>query len=306
MLKRLCFFFLIFSLIVPTISANEPAANLMQKLGPLVKNVNLPGDAYKSFIFDLQMNSGPFQFLIQFRFQSPDNYAMNVFDGADHTPVLIVRGKRALINDPLQEEISLIASAGVVFDLSPQGDQFNAHFAFNLPAENQINNRIKLDFASLFSRVDREIFAVTASDTSVEAGGTTEQNGRCSSVFLPSAAIPLQKLQMFVEGIPGPVLNFTHIAADHHIASDVFVFPLEALESSGIKLVETSPDGMLDSMMVVASVMKAVFTRIAIRSPELRREVETRLQMQPDWAGIEATDRSRAEKLREIFQPFKY
>jgi hypothetical protein len=301
MIKRFCIF------VVAMIIANQgfaDDASPLQKHAALIKNVRLPGDDFSSFAFDMRMTPGPVQLLVQVRYQRPNDYALNVFDGNDLTPVLVVRGQRAMVNDPLQQKISLIASAGVAFDLSPQDDQLNANFAVNLPGEGQINNRIQLDFAALFSKVNEEISEKIAATGSVEISGKTEKQSTCLASFLPTADFPLQQLQMSVESLPDPVLTFSNIVANRKIATDAFVFPLQQLKDTKVEFIEASSDGMLDSMMVVAAVMKAIFTRAALRSPDLRQEIEARLQIKPDWSGIEATDRERSEKLKAVFRPY--
>lgn len=270
-----------------------------------VKNIELPGDELNSLAIDMKMRLPlPMLLLVQLRYSAPDKYSLNVFEGEAHTPVMIVRGEKAMINDPLQNQISLIASAGVAFDLSPQAEQYNANFAFNMPLEGKINNRVKLDFLTLFSRLETELKAIATASGLIELSGTTAQNSSCRAVFSASAAMPLQSLEIMVENNPEPVLQFDKIAADLEIASSSFIFPLNELKEKQVEFVEIKRDGMLDTMMVVASVMKAIFTRAAIANAPFRSEIEKQLQIKPDWEKIQQQDQQRSQKLQQIFRPF--
>lgn len=288
--------------ILNTDSANEPG--LLSKYAMQIKNVQLPGDNYHSFAFDMKMTPAPVQLFIQIRYRAPNDYAMNVFDGADMTPLLIVRDQKAIINDPLQEKVSLIASAGVAFDLSQQGEQFNANFAVNLPGEGQVSNRISMDFNALFAKVTRELKEKSDAPGTLELSGKTTRKNSCHAIFRPADDFPLQQLQISVENATEPILVFSNIAANGKIPADVFSFPLQQMKEAGVDFIEVPANSMFDSMMIVSSVMKALFTRAALRSPDLRHEIETNFKLKPDWSAIEHLDGNRTPKLQRVFRPY--
>lgn len=270
-----------------------------------IKNIVLPGSEVGSLEVDMHMKLPlPMHLLVQVRYTQPDKFALNVFTGDDFTPIMIIRGAKAMINDPLQNRLSLVASAGVAFDLSPQGDQFNANFAFNIPVEGKINNRVNLDFISLFARLENNLVATSSAQGMWQLSGASAQNSSCRAIFSASSTLPLQSLEISTAENPDPVLIFSKIMADRQIATDAFSFPLSELRQSGVEFVEIAPDGMIDTMMVVASVMKAIFTRAALANVAFRSEIEKQLQIKPDWHKIQNDDKVRAEKLKQVFKPF--
>jgi hypothetical protein len=303
-MKKLVFVFIFSILSTCSLMAIDPQ-NIIASGSGYVKNVDLPGSFPQSLAFDMDMQLPfPMHLLVQLRYCAPESYALNVFEGDDLTPIMIVRGRTAMINDPLQSKISLIASAGVSFDLSPQGDQFNANFAFNMPIEGKGSNRVKMDFLSLFSRLENDLTASATADGLIRLGGSTAQKSSCVAIFAASQSLPLQHLEIFVENNPQPVLVFSKISADEKIASGCFLFPMEDLKNSEIEFVEIQPDGMIDTMLVVAAVMKAIFTRAALANEAFRSEVEKQLQISPDWETMHKNDKTRSAGLKKVFTPF--
>ncbi len=303
-MKKLAVVFIFSLLSVCNLMAMDPQSIIASGSG-YVKNISLPGPFPGSLAFDMDMHLPfPMHLLVQLRYSAPENYALNVFEGDDLTPIMIVRGRTAMVNDPLQNKISLIASAGVSFDLSPQGDQFNANFSFNMPTEGKASNRVKMDFLSLFSRLENDLVATATADKLIRLSGSTAQKSSCVAVFAASQAVPLQRLEIFVENNPKPVLVFSKISADEKIASDCFVFPVENLKKSKAEFIEIQPDGMIDTMLVVAAVMKAIFTRAALANEAFRAEVEKQLQIKPDWETMRKNDQIRSSELKKVFAPF--
>jgi hypothetical protein len=269
-----------------------------------VKDVRLPQDQLKSLAFDMHMNLPlPLNILCQLRYLAPDQYCLQVFDSHDDTPVLIIIDQTALVNDPLADNLTLVASAGVAFDLVPRGDEYNAQFAFNVPVDGKINNRVELDFTTMFSRVVKDIDISNASGGELVFSGKTEKESRCVAVFAPKQAYALRSTALFIPDHPDAILKIDNIRLD--VASETVLsrFPMAELIASGVTFDKVQPQGMFDTALVAASVLKAVFARSAIRNQELREKIETMINQKVDWQGIKATDDSRSAKLRQLFKP---
>ncbi|GAB4278660.1 MAG: hypothetical protein Kow0029_22130 [Candidatus Rifleibacteriota bacterium] len=278
----------------------------VKQLKESVANINLPGDDIAALKIDMKMNLPlPMQIVVQLRYLKPDQYSIHVFDGSDNTPMLVVADKMAMINDPVSESLMLVASAGVAFDLAPQGDQYTANFAFNLPVDNRINDRIKMDFESLFGRVCIDEKLEVIEPGIMKYSGKTKQKSFCSAVFVASPSISLSSLSLFVEGEKEPVLEFTRISTLPFKLKNEFTFPKKELENSGVKFQKIENAGMLDTMMIISAVMKAVFSRAALKNAKLRAEIEKSLSIKPDWEKMQENDAARNEILKELFKPLK-
>lgn len=270
----------------------------------LVKNLRLPGEKFKSLAIDMQMNLPiPLKLSCFVRYQAPDQFSLQVFDGEDQTPVLIIKDNLALINDPFAEAVSLIASAGVSFEFVQQGDQYNAAFAFTTPVDGILKNHVELDFIHLFEMVIADHQIQQLSPEQFVLSGTTAQNSSCSAQINTNAIFPLTKLQMFVDENPVPVLDFSKIAADSELAASDFTFPLQQLTDSGIKIDRSEVQGVVDTMLIVTTVIKAVFARSAIRNPAGREQLEAMIQSSIDWQDMAEKDAQRSAVLRGIFVP---
>lgn len=275
-----------------------------EKISELVRDIRLPGDELKSLAFDMHMNLPmPLSILCQVRYSAPDKYSLHVFDNYDQTPVLIIIGRTAMINDPFAGSLTLIASAGVAFDLVPRGTEYNAQFAFNIPVAGEIKNRIELDFKTMFSRVSENITVENAASDTLLFSGLTEQKSRCVAVFAPDELFALREVALFVEEEKTAVLELKNIRVDSAPESVAEVFPMMQLASSAIALNPIEPQGMIDTAMVATTVIKAVFARSAIRNEPLRENLENMLSQKIDWASIEKVDAARSEQLRQIFKP---
>jgi hypothetical protein len=307
----------IFLIIFAFIFSLQPGyAEVPKKITPedvqrMVGNINLPKDQVGSLKLDMHMNlSSAMRILVQLRYAKPDNYSLMVFDDHDKTPIMIVTGKKALVNDPLAESMTLVASAGVAFELKPQGDQYNANFAFNMPLAGKINNRVDLDFKTLFSRVCIDVEVNQSQNEHVRFYGKTAQKSSCEAFFDATEPFALKSMAIRVEGhsdpvIQFPVIQFPVIEVGKNIPNRVFAFPIDELRKSGLKFSEIEPDGMIDTMMVVASVMRGIFSRAAIRSVELREQIETSLKFSPDWEKMTRVDAERSKLLKKIFFPMQ-
>lgn len=268
----------------------------------MVRNINLPGDEFNALTVDMHMRlpETPVHLFCQLRYQTPGSYSLGVYDGNDNTPLLIVCDQLALINDPFAEKLSVIASAGVNFELVPQEKQYNAVFAFNMPVGGIINNRINLDFTTMFARLTKDT-AVAAEASGLVFSGATEENSRCTATLNASAALPLQALSLFIAGVDKPVLEFSRIECAS--VGGLPTFPLQKLQGSGMVAATVYPEGFIDTMMIMTSVIKAVFARAAIYQPEIRARVSEMLNLSGmvDWQSVRARDSERAGRLRELF-----
>ena len=268
----------------------------------LIGNINLPGDRFSSLAIDMLMRlpGTPVELLCQFRYQAPNRYSLQVFDGFDQTPVLLVTDAMALINDPFAEQLSVIASAGVLFELQPQEGRYNANFAFNMPGSGAIANRAVLDFKTMFARLQKDVNLELASNGSLIFSGTSNEDSRCQAELNASAAFPLQFVRVFTKDSPVPVLDFKLIRADESFVMPHF--PATELKKSNLPVAAVDPRGVLDSMTVMSSVFKAVFARAAIRDAAIREEISRMLQLPgTDWNAAALRDTIRGETLRRLF-----
>lgn len=268
-----------------------------------IRDIRLPGDKMQTLAFDMRMTLPlPLDLICFLRYEAPENYSLKVFDTVDKTPIMIIAGNMAMINDPLADQISLVASCGVTFELLPADDQYNANFAFTTPSDGKITNRVELDFKTLFSRVSKDLKLEKRPDGRMCFSGTSEQNSVCHALIDLQNDFILKALSMSVAENPVPVLRFTKIELDQPVASESFVFPMAALEASGLKFSISQPQGIIDTMLVVTTVIKAVFARTAIKRPQAREKIEAMLQTTLDWQSMESNDTARSAQLREIFK----
>ncbi|EKD81088.1 MAG: hypothetical protein ACD_39C01985G0002 [uncultured bacterium] len=275
----------------------------VEEVRGMVRDVRLPEDQAGSLSFDMYMNLPmPLSILCQLRYSAPDKYSLQVFDNYDQTPVLIIIGQTAMINDPFADGLTLIASAGVAFDLVPRGSEYNAQFAFNMPVDGEIKNRVELDFKTMFSRVSENVTVESAASDTVLFSGLTEQKSRCVALFAPNEKFALRELALFVEEEQAAVLALKNIRVDSETETVAADFPMLQLASSAIPLNFIEPQGMIDTAMVATTVIKAVFARSAIRNQPLREKLESMINQKIDWASVAASDAVRSEKLRQIFR----
>lgn len=268
-----------------------------------IRDIRLPGDKMNTLAFDMRMTLPlPLDLICFLRYEAPENYSLKVFDAVDKTPIMIIAESMAMINDPMAEQVDLIASCGVTFELKPANDQYNANFAFTTPSDGKITNRVELDFKTLFSRVVKDLKLEKKSDGQMVFSGTSEQNSTCQAVVDLRQNFILKTLGISVPENPIPVLRFTKIELDLPVSADSFNFPMRALEASDLKFSISRPQGMIDTMLIVTTVIKAVFARTAIRNPQAREQIEAMLKTSLDWKSMEERDAVRSEKLRKIFQ----
>jgi len=268
-----------------------------------IRDIRLPGDKMQTLAFDMRMTLPlPLDLVCFLRYEAPEKYSLKIFDAVDKTPIMIIAENMAMINDPMAEQISLVASCGVTFELLPANDQYNANFAFTTPSDGKIINRVELDFKTLFSRVGKDLKLEKTSDGLMLFSGTSEQNSICQALVDLEHGFILKTISMSVAENPVPVLRFTRIELDQPIASDSFEFPIAALEASDLKFSISQPQGIIDTMLVVTTVIKAVFARSAIKIPQAREKIEAMLQTTLDWESMQNNDNARSAKLREIFQ----
>lgn len=269
----------------------------------MVKDIELPRDEMRSLAVDMHMRlpGMPVHIFCQLRYCASESYSLKVYDGNDGAPLLIVCDQLALINDPFAETLSLIASAGVVFELLPQAGRYTANFAFNMPVDGRVNNKVSFDFKTMFSRLTENVEVSSGSASTLVFSGMTKEKSRCCAIFNASAAMPLQSLSLFVEDTVNPVLEFSRIEVDNLSAEAFLAFPELELRKSGIAVVYMAPDGFLDTMSVMSSVVKAIIGRSAISKPEMREQVEKILLQKVDWNNISSRDIERSSLLRKLF-----
>jgi hypothetical protein len=267
----------------------------------LVRNLNLPDEKITSLAVDMQMSLPlPLDIVCHLRYCAPDRYSLKVFDSFDDTPVLIVCNNTAMINDPLAEDVSIIASSGVVFEFVPQEGQYNANFAFNAPEDGQIKNRVEIDLTSLFARLEKNLTVVNTSESLI-ISGTSQQNSSCSAEIRPNEFFVVKTLKLFSDNNPKPVLNFADIAVNGPINDEDFGFPWPRLKESQIKITRLENSGIFDVAMVLPTILRAVFARAAIRNPECRNQIEAMLGTSIDWKILGEKDQIKAQRLKGIF-----
>jgi len=301
MKKTLLFVMGLIFMLAAVAQAQTPSAEDIIKL---IRDIRMPQDNLGSLAFDMRMNLPmPLNILCQVRYHAPDCYSLHVFDDHDQTPVLIIIDQKALINDPMAESLTLVASAGVAFDLVPRGEEYNAQFAFNMPTDGKISNRVELDFKTMFARVTENVSVESASAGSVIFSGATSKKSRCAAVLAPDEKFPLRQARLYIEDEPLPILEINDIRVDAASQTAATLFPMTELAASGVKYSQVEPQGMIDTALVATSVIKAVFARSAIRNQQLREKIEEMIGQRVDWASIEVSDAERSEKLRKIFKP---
>jgi len=301
MKKTLLFVMGLIIMLAGVAQAQTPSAEEVLKL---IRDIRLPQDNLSSLAFDMRMNLPmPLNILCQVRYHAPDSYSLHVFDDHDQTPVLIIIDQKALINDPMAGTLTLIASAGVAFDLVPRGEEYNAQFAFNMPTDGKISNRVELDFKTMFARVTENISVEKASAGAIIFSGTTSQKSRCVATLAPDEKFALHYARLYIENEPLPILEINDIRVDAASQTAVTIFPMTDLNASGVKYSQIEPQGMIDTALVATSVIKAVFARSAIRNQPLREKIEEMVGQRVNWTTIEAVDSERSEKLRQIFKP---
>jgi hypothetical protein len=301
-MKKMCFFVLLVLMTLSGLSLAIAADLTADSVRTMVGDVEIPGDAFRSFALDMHMRlpSTPVHFFCRLRYQAPNSFSLHVFDGSDSTPVLVVCDEFALINDPFADKCTLIASSGVVFELQPQQGQYTANFAFNQPVDGQVKNRIGLDFKTMFSRLVDNTGMTVASSGALIFSAETKENSRCVAEVIASGAFSLGALKMFIENEEMPVLDFSMIRAD--IGFSMPVFPLHELHEDGLTDGPVVIGGVVDTMGIMSSVFKAVFARAAIKAPEIREKVSQMFNSgDADWQDLSSRDAERGARLRRIF-----
>lgn len=287
-----------------TTEESSAVSPIYERVGKMIKDIRLPEDQLPSLSLDMKMSLPlPLEILCQLRYKAPDKYSLRVYDGIDSAPVLIIDENLAMINDPFSEDdVMLIASCGIAFSLVPQNNQYTANFAFNTAGAGQIKDKVEIDLVTLFSRVKHDLKLNEIEDGNLlEFSGTSDEKSRCVAVLDPAAPLAVKSLRLYIAENPVPVLNFSKFIVGGEIPAGRFSFPIVKLESSGLKISRHAPDGMIDTFMVAAQVMKAVFARSAIRSPEAREQIESMLKQKVDWKAAEKRDSLRSEQLRQVF-----
>jgi len=301
MKKTLLLVMVLIAALTGTAQAQAPSAEEIVKL---IRDIRLPQDNLSSLAFDMRMNLPmPLNILCQVRYHAPDHYSLHVFDDHDQTPVLIIIGQKAMINDPLAESLTLVASAGVAFDFVPRGEEYNAQFAFNMPVDGKVNNHVELDFQTMFARITENVSVEIASAAAIIFSGTTSQKSRCVATLAPDEKFALRQARIYIENEPLPILEINDIRVNVASQAAATLFPMTELEASNIKYSLVEPQGMIDTALVASSVIKAVFARSAIRNQQLREKIEEMTGQRVDWSAIEVVDTLRSEKLRQIFRP---
>jgi hypothetical protein len=291
-------------LILPGFTANaENKENMVDLAESLVKNIERINDASGSLKIDMQMNLPlPMRVLAQIRCNN-NQYGLFVFDGFDHTPILIVTEETAMINDPLNEGVLLVSPAGITFETGPQNEQYNAYFSFTTPDKGKIINRINMDLVSLFARIEKDKTAYKNKEGLIVYQGKSKRNSSCKAVFKPEAPLAMQSLEINLPDEKEPIMSFPSIQTNIKNDPTIFNFPLAKLENSGLKVTRAKPEGFVDKMSIMANIMRALFVRVAIRNEKLRNEICKNFNLNPNWEQININDRTRSEILKNIFKP---
>lgn len=296
--KITLFLLCIFSLFVTHLKAESIPDDILK----MVKDIELPGGKIDSLLVDMHMRlpDTVAHLFCRLRYKAPESFSLQIFDGHDSTPLLIIIDQLALINDPFAEQLSVIASAGVTFDFVPTDKQYNAVFAFNTPVDGQVNNKIRLDFKTMFSRLSENFEINTGSGSKIIFSGMTKESSRCKGVFDTKATIPLHALSMFIEGSDVPVIEFSRIECE--VSEPEPAFPLQQLQQLRLVTKPIKPEGFIDSIFAMNALLKAVFTRAAIYRPEIREKVSEMFSLKDfDWQSLTERDARRSEMLRELF-----
>ncbi len=268
-----------------------------------VKSIHIPEQKFDSFGFDMKMDLPmPLHIICQVRFVAPGSYTLRVFDASDKAPIMILADQKGIIYDPLSASVTMVEPVGTLFEMLPKGDQFVANFAFTMPNDkDEISNRIDIDLSSLFKKADRN---TTASETNgtIFFSGVSEQGSKCKAEFDSKFIDMPRRLEVLTKENPLPVLSFDKFFRNEKIEKKWFVFPSEKLAKCGAKIETLKNGGIINTVMIVQKVMKAVFSRSAIKNVQLREQIEKMFFTKPDWKKIQAEDEKAAKQLKSVFQ----
>ncbi len=62
---------------------------------------------------------------------------------------------------------------------------------------------------------------------------------------------------------------------------------------------------MIDKMVIMTQVMRALFVRLAVRSEDLRNEIQKNFGLAPDWKKLEENNAKRSAHLKKVFTPLR-
>lgn len=269
------------------------------------KSIQIPGSSFKTFSADITMNLPlPLKLLCQIRYEANNNYSLRVFDMSDKTPFLIVSDKKGIIYNPTNGKVTLVSSGGAFFELVPNGKDFNANFAINLPVDGKAKDKFVLDFDSMFKRIvdNIEVVPGNSSQTFI-LKGDTQQKGWAKAYFDIKNIYKLTRIEAAPEGSTKPFLIIDKIKANEKLEKHAFSFPEAMLKKSGLEIDKISGEGFMDTVSLFSAIMKMMFTRVAINNKEVRESIEKMLHIKPDWDKMSIVDAKSSRILRGIFQP---
>ena len=236
-LKHCALFASIFLLTPISLQATQPdkqtkelAPSELKALAPLVR---AESSMYSSLIVEALLSAPSIKTAIKYRvyYSKTNGYALYVRDMRDETPIFLIAENKALLFDPLEEELILFKDIGLMFELGMIGEELRFVSAFRGKTEgprSEILNAINMDFVSIFNRVTINLKGerIREGRERYILSGETALGSMCVAEIDPSASIPFIRVGFYRKGESEPFLNFSRLAANIGIDSTVFVFPI--------------------------------------------------------------------------------
>ena len=251
---------------------------------------------YSSLVIDSSFFPNPKAVLnIRLFFKRPDEYALYMLDGFDSTPVFVVTQEHSLLYDPLKDHILHIRNKGLIFKVgyNLEEDQFILEGAFrHLTVESKpfLKNTVIVDLPSILNQMTIDLKAEKIARNEFLLSGFTKNQGYVTAHINTTATIPLTRMMIYAKAQRTPFFAFNKIETETTINDGIFEFPLIRLHNSGLsvkemEIHEIENANILQEAKVIFMAIEGIFTRSAIRHPELRRETSQRIQ-DDDWLSI--------------------
>ena len=257
----------------------------------------------------------PEQFKLAFAVtaRQTSDVSMTVYDPRDGTPIIVGRGKRLLIYDPMSAEVMLATAwPGLKLELVPPPpgsapdaqSRLNVWFGFNTVASNSVT---VADLKGLLGHASAKYeLRPSGADGALSLAGFTKDDSRIVFRIEPGRADgPFAQMEVYSkEQGDKPFLRVDDIRVNTSLEDDVFRFPEEAVKASGLSIRELKADGFFGCMMDMGRIGKALMVRFGLSSLDAKeRDALARKLMlgTVDWNGVRQRDAAMSQALRRIF-----
>lgn len=307
LIQCILFIILIFSFIPllaaqPGQPANELSPSDLKGLAPFI---SAEDPQYSSLTVEAVFSAPSIKTAIRYRvyYSKVNGYALYMRDMMDETPIFLLAGEKALLFDPSEDELILFQDIGLIFELNMEGNELRFVSAFRAKGEGpkpEIVNTLKMDFVSIFNRVQVNLKGERTKEGRYILSGETELGSVCIAEIDPFAVIPLRRIGFYQKGEPRPLLRFSRLEANRGIDNSVFQFPIKDLVDRGlvIKTRAFSQEHFVDLMSLMGRVL---FVRSALAFPQTRKDLVQLGINHSDWPAIEKRNTKVSQVLREVF-----